>query len=456
MKNSSSIIVLLFSFALILVAGLPLGVSASVFIQQPDSSYVNDNGTSFGGFDSVQPLGTGISGTAKSYKVIFKPRSGANYTSNGQDGFMSLFMYQCSGSLFSSCGFPTQVNSTDYVATTTFSYQTIIFSINYTFTSSKWYWFQVCMKNTFNNSCSGGDLYYFGSNATTSVISDFTAPTTTATSSIFPQYYVPVVQSNFFLGDSVINGSTAILNLSPSTTTISQTALPVTLSADYYSAGDISGTAYIHYSIVSVEPGVNFSESHVGYATVTTGSYTVSTTTYNSIPNGLYQYAVYINDCSANSVQTDTFATNGACYSTYASRQTYFIVGTTSVPLDQVNTSYTQADQGYSQTATTTSFGQFLNLPYLLQTRAPFAYFFQVSSILKNLQNTSAYSTTTVGAFSWYLPGYGTSTVDLFSPTTVNTLLPSGIRDFWRGIMVAVTYMMCAFYLFRRSANIRL
>lgn len=113
-----------------------------------------------------------------------------------------------------------------------------------------------------------------------------------------------------------------------------------------------------------------------------------------------------------------------------------------------------------STTATSTAFFDFLNVPYLLQTKVPFAYFYQVSNLLTNLSSTTATSTGSVTYdFGEYASGTVLSSlgeVTLFSTSTVTQLIPSWILALFRALIVAILYVSAGMYLFHDVRNIKL
>jgi len=113
-----------------------------------------------------------------------------------------------------------------------------------------------------------------------------------------------------------------------------------------------------------------------------------------------------------------------------------------------------------STTATSTAFFDFLNVPYLLQTKVPFAYFYQVSDLLTTLSSTTATSTGSVTYdFGEYASGTVLSSlgeVTLFSTSTVTQLIPSWILALFRALIVAILYVSAGMYVFHDVRNIKL
>jgi len=143
----------------------------------------------------------------------------------------------------------------------------------------------------------------------------------------------------------------------------------------------------------------------------------------------------------------------------------FFVVGTVSTTtFNQLTGSNPAILIPQYSTASTTgfgAFGDFLNVPYLLSTRVPFAYFYQIATILSTLASSSSAYTVPSAILTINIPiRYGISTttvnVDMFSTTTIRYYLSQSWIDLLRGIMVAVVYASTGLFLFRRVKNLQL
>jgi len=119
-------------------------------------------------------------------------------------------------------------------------------------------------------------------------------------------------------------------------------------------------------------------------------------------------------------------------------------IGTTS--------SYVNSNVGSSSLPTVTNFLSFLNVANLLQTKKPFAYIFQVSSLIYlGVSSTTLASTIPSGSFDVEFPGGGTSTttlhIDMFSTTTISYFLTPSIVSLIKLLMIAVTYFSTGWFL---------
>lgn len=115
------------------------------------------------------------------------------------------------------------------------------------------------------------------------------------------------------------------------------------------------------------------------------------------------------------------------------------------------STQYIDPETGLPIVSTSTTFFDFINVPNLLRTKAPFAYMYEISDIITDFDtvtatNTPAFTLDTDFA-STTLPGLGD--IELFSVDTVTELIPSGMLTIMRALMVATVYISLAFVLFR-------
>lgn len=110
-----------------------------------------------------------------------------------------------------------------------------------------------------------------------------------------------------------------------------------------------------------------------------------------------------------------------------------------------------------STTASDSNFLGFLNVPQLLATKWPFAYIFQISSILiSGIASTSAVSIPS-SSFSVHLgvAGHASTTlqVDMFSTSTIAYFLTPTATSTLRALMVAVTYFSTLWFLFHEAKH---
>jgi len=107
---------------------------------------------------------------------------------------------------------------------------------------------------------------------------------------------------------------------------------------------------------------------------------------------------------------------------------------------------------GTSTLISTTNFLSFLNVPTLLETKKPFAYFFQAKDAIQNGLAYGATTTIAAGTFGVFIHG-ATTTVDMFSTSTIAVFLDDSTVSFLRGIMVAILYAEFIYALYFRAKS---
>jgi len=151
--------------------------------------------------------------------------------------------------------------------------------------------------------------------------------------------------------------------------------------------------------------------------------------------NSLYSYYGIILGTSTQPFNTKTIT---------SILQTGVVTGSGIVPAGWV--------ENLNENATSSSgFLSFLNVPALLETKAPFAYVPQFISQLQQLDNNPSYAFPS-SAFQWKFAS-GTSvsqtyTIDLFSTTTITRFLSPTYVAILRGFMVVVTYFSTIWFLY--------
>lgn len=116
-------------------------------------------------------------------------------------------------------------------------------------------------------------------------------------------------------------------------------------------------------------------------------------------------------------------------------------------------TGFSFASEAGFTTSTSTGFLRFLDVPYLLSSRVPFSYVYQIAQAVTDASVAVATSVPS-SLWSWTLSSgsYSTTTnVDLFSMSTITYYLTPTWVTLLRGIMVAVTYVSFGLYVYKRS-----
>lgn len=113
-----------------------------------------------------------------------------------------------------------------------------------------------------------------------------------------------------------------------------------------------------------------------------------------------------------------------------------------------------------STTASTTAFFDFINVPYLLQSRKPFSYIYQISVLLSDVGSTTADTAGSVaydfGTYASGTPLASIGSVTLFSTSTVTHFLSPTLLALFRGFLVAVLYISAGMFIFHDVRNIKL
>lgn len=188
-----------------------------------------------------------------------------------------------------------------------------------------------------------------------------------------------------------------------------------------------------------------------------------TSTTYSLTPNQQFNAQLYQSTCGY-----DPFTGTGVAPALLTSTTTLTVATSSTVIEGGINNNpFTGANYGNNSLPTSTDMLSFVNVPNLLATKVPFAYIFQVSAVIYNAVNgsTSA-STIPSGSFKVNFPvkfgitGVATATttitIDMFSTSTIGYFLTPSYVGLLRGLMVAVTYFLTAWYLFHEARNRKL
>ena len=113
---------------------------------------------------------------------------------------------------------------------------------------------------------------------------------------------------------------------------------------------------------------------------------------------------------------------------------------------------FTNATYGTSTIPNATDLLSFLNVPTLLQTKIPFAYFFQIASGIKDGITSSSTTAIPTGNFIWKGIN-GTSTIDMFSTTTIGYYLSPTIINAWRTLLLVVLIIEFGYNVYNRAKH---
>ena len=188
-----------------------------------------------------------------------------------------------------------------------------------------------------------------------------------------------------------------------------------------------------------------------------------TSTTYSLNPNQQFYAQLYQSTCGY-----DPFTGTGVAPALLTSTTTITVATSSTIIEGGINNNpFTGANYGNNSLPTSTDMLSFVNVPNLLATKVPFAYIFQVSTVIYNAVNgsTSAAAIPS-GSFKVKFPvkfgitGVATATttitIDMFSTSTIGYFLTPSYVGLLRGLMVAVTYFLTAWYLFHEARNRKL
>jgi len=127
--------------------------------------------------------------------------------------------------------------------------------------------------------------------------------------------------------------------------------------------------------------------------------------------------------------------------------QAFTSEASTSVPFD--------ANFGNATSSLTANFNflQFLNVPTLLQTKVPFAYIFQIAEGIREGASSTNSTAIPSGRFLWAGIGGATSSIDMFSTTTIGYYLSPTLINLWRGFLLVVLYVEFGYALYIRAKS---
>jgi len=171
---------------------------------------------------------------------------------------------------------------------------------------------------------------------------------------------------------------------------------------------------------------------------------------------------VAINACGQSTLTANVFASSThqylwrpLMYSTGSSTSplygNWYRFLATSTPNFTPFSPYLQSTVGTSTIASSTDFLSFLNVPALLQTKAPFAYIFQISDGFFSGLNSSSTNSIPSGNFIWHNTVGGTSTIDFFSQSTIETYLSPTIVLVWRQFLLFIMTIEFGMALYRKT-----
>jgi len=167
-------------------------------------------------------------------------------------------------------------------------------------------------------------------------------------------------------------------------------------------------------------------------------------------------------ECAGNTVGTHTFIIVGGDLVRYYEGLTDS--GFYNLPPDWLvnqdigtSSSYISATVGTATLPVATKFLTFLNVPYLLSTRIPFGYLYEAKDdLLSAFSTTSTRASPSIGLSFKLSPNVVTTTVVLFSTTTIRMFMTSDSIANLRGILVIILYAEFIYFMYHLIRKISL
>lgn len=117
------------------------------------------------------------------------------------------------------------------------------------------------------------------------------------------------------------------------------------------------------------------------------------------------------------------------------------------------STPFVGATLGTSTLPDATNLLSFLNVPNLLVTKVPFAYLFQIAQGIQAGVSGSTTSAIPSGAFVWHGVNGSTTTIDMFSTSTIGYYLSPTLIGLWRAFLLVVLTVEFGYALYLRAKS---
>lgn len=222
--------------------------------------------------------------------------------------------------------------------------------------------------------------------------------------------------------------STRITRINSPQNNTTSTSTYVMFNFDYFATGN-DGYTVVGRELRNITTGFQFTTEEKNI--IATGYSNYSTSTVLTQGN-FHMWRAYIKNTNGNKI--------------FSSWNSFNVV--------TASASSTSIELQEDLATSTKGFLQFLNVPELLKTKIPFAYFFQLVSTMQNL-NQFASTTIPIGTFDWKwasgTPAESTLTIDLFSTSTISTFLTPTLTSILRTLMVVVTYFSTMWFLYHEA-----
>jgi len=120
-----------------------------------------------------------------------------------------------------------------------------------------------------------------------------------------------------------------------------------------------------------------------------------------------------------------------------------------------LNSTSTTLDLGIASSSENGLLG-FLNVPELLKTKIPFAYMFQIATALQTAIATTSTSNISTGSFNWKLGNNATTTIDMFSSSTIKYFFTDTYINIFRTLEVATIWFSLGWFLYHDAKRKKL
>jgi len=229
------------------------------------------------------------------------------------------------------------------------------------------------------------------------------------------------------------------LSASPGNGTYSSST-PVTFSATYYNPDDFDYDT-LTFDILDLTS----SSTILSYLTPINQSGNITETAVVTLtPGDTYLW------------RPKAFSSQGSSTPIYGNWYTYTASSSLEITL---NTAY-NATVGTSTLPSATNLLSFLNVPYLMETKVPFALMFQAVNGIFIAINSSTTQSIPEGTATVYgiasTTGATSTTFEIFGPSSVQEFLPPSVQSQLRGIMVIALYAAFIFGLYREGKRLNI
>jgi len=403
-------------------------------ISDTQSAYNTVGGTTYNYVD--QSLGIGLSGEILSVSVFLS----INATSSNQVATTLIGCDDtgCSGGANEFVTFE-DIPSSAFTGTKT--EYTLNATAAYYLNPSLYYFLQVQPSGGFGNSG-----YAFGSNATSSFLGGAANCSTTQCGNIKDYYFafngvIPSTDTRIIRVNSPLSGSVS-------------TSSVVVFNYDY-SSNALDGFNFVGGSVKDL---TNPSERELAIKPILSEGEAEYNSTMTLSPGHLHLWRPFLYSSTTNQYVYGDWYSFDVVYRS-ASSTPLIPVANASSTVEYLNSfcgGFAAEDTilydvcyvgGYMFVPSTASVQQFATIPFSLQDKFPFAYYYQVKNIISNGSATSTpLGTLTLSFASTSIP----FTATIFSPTTIRYFIPDDVADIFKLLTTSTLWLAFGWYVWHR------